>query len=67
MIEQNLRGRIISMYKTLGEFAKAIGWSRRKVSAIVNKRQEATASDIETMASALKVELPSEFRILFLT
>lgn len=66
MGEMTLRGRIISMYNTLGNFAKAIGWSRRKVSSIVNGHQEATASDIETMATALKVELPAEFKILFL-
>lgn len=66
MEEMTLRGRIISMYETLGKFAKAIGFSRRKVSDIVNKRQEPTASDIEVMADALKVELPAEFRILFL-
>ena len=67
MNEMTLRGRIISMYETLGKFALAIGWSRRKVSSIVNGHQEATASDIETMATALKVELPVEFRTLFLT
>ena len=67
MEEMTLRGRIISMYRTLGAFAKEMGWSRRKVSSIVNGKQEATASDIEKMAVALNVQLPAEFRILFLT
>ena len=62
----NLRGKIISIYGTIGRFAKEVNWSRRKTSAIVNGRQEATASDIETMASALHVELPEDFRLLFL-
>lgn len=61
-----LKGRVISMYNTIGAFAKAIGWSRRKASEIVNKKQEPTASDIEAMASILKVELPAEFKTLFL-
>ncbi len=67
MEEMTLRGRIISMYHTLGAFAKEMGWSRRKVSCIVNGKQEATASDIEKMAKALNVQLSTEFRILFLT
>lgn len=67
MGELNLRGRIVSQYRTLGNFASQIGMSRRKVSDIVNKKQEPTASDIETMASALNVIMPAEFRLLFLT
>ena len=55
------------MFGTIGKFAEAIGWSRRKVSNIVNKKQEATASDIEKMAEILQITLPDEFRILFLT
>jgi len=62
-----LRGRIVAMFGTIGKFAEAIGWSRRKVSNIVNKKQEATASDIEKMAEILQITLPDEFRILFLT
>ena len=62
-----LRGRILGMYKTLGGFAEAIGWSRRKVSYIVSGRQEATAKDIEQMCDALNVEVPEDFRLLFLS
>lgn len=62
-----LRGRIVAMFGTIGKFAEAIGWSRRKVSDIVNKKQEATASEIATMANLLQVELPEDFRALFLT
>ena len=62
----NLRGRIISVYGTIGKFALALNWSRRKASDIVNGNQEATASDIEQMANALNVELPEDFRLLFL-
>ena len=62
-----LRGRIVAMFGTIGKFAEAIGWSRRKVSDIVNRKQEATASEILKMANLLQVELPDDFRILFLT
>lgn len=67
MAASPLRGRIVTMFGTIGKFAEAIGWSRRKVSDIVNKKQDATASDIVKMANLLKVELPDEFRTLFLT
>lgn len=60
-----LRGRIVAMYGTLDAFAKAIGWSKRKVSYIVNGQQEPTGKDIECMASTLQVEIPSELKLLF--
>ena len=66
MKNMTLRGRVISSFGTIGKFAAAIGWSRRKASCIINGQQEATASDIEAMATLLNVELPEEFRILFL-
>lgn len=62
-----LRGRVITAFGTIGKFADAIGWSRRKASCIINGNQEATASDIEAMANILHVELPEEFRLLFLS
>ena len=61
-----LRGRIVTMFGTIGKFAEAIGWSRRKVSDIVNKKQDPTASEIVKMADLLKVEWPEDFRVLFL-
>ena len=62
-----LRGRVITAFGTIGKFADAIGWSRRKASCIINGNQEATASDIEAMANILHVELPEEFRLVFLS
>lgn len=67
MNENNeLRGRIVSKYRTLDNFAKTLGWSHRKVSYIVGGRQEPTAADIEQMCEALAVELPEDFKSLFL-
>ncbi len=62
-----LRGRIIAKFGTIGKFALALNWSRRKASNILNGHQEATASDIERMANVLGVEVPEDFRLLFLT
>lgn len=63
---ETLKGRVISMYNTVGAFASAMGWSFGKTSEIVNKKQEPTAADIEAMAEKLKVKSPTEFKKLFL-
>lgn len=60
-----LRGRIITMYGTIEEFAKTMKWSHRKASYIVNGKQEPTGKEIESMALALKVDIPEELRSLF--
>ena len=60
-----LKGRIVSQYRTMAAFAKSIGWSSRKISKIVNGKQDPTGKDIETMAEALHVEIPSELQVLF--
>ena len=62
-----LRGRIVSMYRSLLNFARAVGWSSRKTYDIVNGKQEPTAKEIEQMCSALKVEIPDDMRQLFFT
>ena len=53
------------MYRSLLNFARAMGWSSRKTYDIVNGKQEATAKDIEDMCKALDVEIPEEMRTLF--
>ena len=65
MEENNLRGRIIGMYRTIVNFAKAVHWSSRKAYDIVNGRQDPTAKDIETMCEALNVQIPAEMKALF--
>ena len=65
MEENNLRGRIVSMYTSVLNFAKAVQWSSRKTYDIVNGKQEPTAKDIEVMCSALNVQIPEDMRALF--
>lgn len=65
MSGNTLRGRIITMYGTIDEFAKAMKWSHRKASYIINGKQEPTGKEIESMAAALRVEIPDELRSLF--
>ena len=65
MSENNLRGRIISMYRSVQNFAHAVNWSNRKAYDIVNGRQEMTGKDIDVMCDALNVQIPDEMRNLF--
>ena len=65
MSENNLRGRIISMYHSVLNFGKALKWSSRKTYNIVNGKQEPTSKDIEAMCVALNVQIPEEMRSLF--
>lgn len=65
MQENNLRGRIIAMYRSILNFSKAVKWSDRKAYAIVNGKQQPTGKDIETMCNALGVLIPEEMRSLF--
>jgi len=60
-----LRAIVVSKYKSVLTFSKAIGWSSRKAYDIVNGRQEATAHDIESMAELFGVTVPSELRPFF--
>lgn len=60
-----LRARIIATFGSINEFARAMQWSQRKASYIVNGRQEPTGKEIESMAVALNVEIPDELRTLF--
>lgn len=64
-MNMKLRGKIVEMYGSIAKFAECIGWSARKVSYIVNGKQEPTGKEIEMMASALKVEIPEDLRVLF--
>lgn len=63
--KHELKGRIIAMYGTITKFAKHVNMSYRKVSFILNGKQEATASDIEVFCGALNVDIPDDMLSLF--
>lgn len=65
MSEVNLRGLIVSKYRTIQKFATEMDWGYRKTQAIVSGKQEPTASDIEKMADALNITVSDEFRKIF--
>lgn len=59
------RGLVLSKYKSISEFAQAVGWSRNKASRIVNGIQEPDANDMEIMAKALDIRTPERFMDIF--
>jgi hypothetical protein len=65
MESNNLRGLIVSKYRTIRNFGRHLNWSSRKTYDIVNGKQEATGKDIEAMCIALDVEIPPQMRELF--
>ena len=48
-----LRGVVFSRYKTLEDFAKAIGWKRNKASRIINGIQQPDIDDIIELTKVL--------------
>lgn len=57
MERTNFRGLVYSNYKSIAEFAQAIGWTRQKATNIVNGIQEPSLDDTDKMAKALNMSL----------
>lgn len=53
----NFRGLVYSKFKTIADFAQAIGWTRQKATNIVNGVQEPSLEDTDKMAKALNMSL----------
>ena len=58
----NFRGLVYSKYKTIADFAQAIGWTRQKATNIVNGQQEPSLDDTDKMAKALNLSLDETAR-----
>ena len=60
-----LRGVILSRYKTIGAFAKAIGWKRTKASRIINGVQDPDMTDIQEITKLLEIKTQETFIDIF--
>lgn len=60
-----LRGKVIEKYETVGNFAKAIGWSARKASYITTGRQILTVEEATQCAEVLDVDNVHDFMRIF--
>lgn len=64
-MQNSMRGQIFSRYSNITEFAKSIGWDRKKASRIINGVQRPTADEMEQMARNLGIEDHSLFISIF--
>lgn len=59
------RSLVLGKYKSIAEFADAIGWSRNKASRIVNGVQEPDAEEMEQMAELFDINTADQFMEVF--
>ena len=60
-----LRGAVASKYKSISNFARAIGWTRNKASRIINNEQDINLSEIIEVTNALEIDSPEVFLNIF--
>jgi len=60
-----LRGLVLSKYRTIGDFSKAIGWQRNKASRIVNGKQFPNTEEIQEITACLKINSERLFVNIF--
>lgn len=53
-----LRGLVFDKFRTIADFADAIGWDRNKAARIVNGKQEPSKKDMESLIFFF--EIPQE-------
>ena len=56
MINNKVKGEVYAKFKNISELARVLGWSRQKLSLIVNGKREPNLSDIQAMAQALNID-----------
>lgn len=56
MVINNVKGAVYARYKDIADLAKTLGWSRQKLSPIVNGKREPNLSDIQAMAKAMDMD-----------
>lgn len=65
-MENNLLGCILAKFRSISNFARVIGWDRKKASRIANRVQLPTVKDMYEMADVLEVQDCKTFVHLFL-
>ena len=65
-MENSLLAAVLSKFRNISTFARALDWDRKKASRIVNRQQMPTAKDMDEMAEALDVHDCETFMHLFL-
>lgn len=56
MVINKVRGAVYARYSDIAALAKKIGWSRQKLSPIVNGKKEPDLSEVQLMADAMDMD-----------
>ena len=65
-MENTLLGIILAKFRSISNFARVIGWDRKKASRIANRVQLPTAKDMMEMSDVLEIRDCDTFVHLFL-
>lgn len=65
MVINKVRGAVYARYSDIATLAKEIGWSRQKLSPIVNGKKEPDLTEVQLMADAMGMDA-SELASFFL-
>ena len=57
MVINNVKGAVYARYKDIADLAETLGWSRQKLSPIVNGKREPSLGDIQEMAKAMEMDV----------
>lgn len=57
MVINNVKGAVYARYKDIADLANTLGWSRQKLSPIVNGKKEPDLSEIQAMAEAMEMDV----------
>lgn len=57
MVINNVKGAVYARYRDIADLANALGWSRQKLSPIVNGKKEPSLSEVQAMASAMEMDV----------
>ena len=65
-MENTLLGCILAKFRSISNFARVIGWDRKKASRIANRVQSPNAGDMYQMAEVLDIHDCDNFVRIFL-
>lgn len=65
MKANTLKGRIVSRYGTVRNFAADLNWPESKISRILRQRQDPHLNDIKLICSRLQIDDPNEVVDIF--
>lgn len=57
MVINNVKGAVYARFKDIADLANTLGWSRQKLSPIINGKKEPSLSDVQDIAKAMEMDV----------